>query len=206
MLSILISSARVVEYFCTWKFADAQQNEDGFVGNGIAPEGYSQISGSLSSDEDDPQLGHRPLSNGNVDAQDAAANGNQRAQGTVVNVNGIEITVFGNVAGLELLSLGSMANGGPEIHETDPHALDSEEEEEEERQRIAAENAIRQANEADLARRRAPLAPEQCRTIRNAMRGITLAGFRPDWADVVPEQAWINMVTGNRQETSGSSK
>ena len=109
------------------------------------------------------------------------------------------MTVYGNIQGLEFLNLGN--SNGPEI---DVDAMDSEEEEEEARQRLEAERAIRDAEAADLARRSAPLPAEQCQTIRNAMRGITL-DFQPDWAGSIPEQEWMSRILESRGSARQSS-
>lgn len=185
------------------------QDRDG--DNGIPNGGYLHL-GEPPSGYDDDNTGYNPLvnsvaANGHVEevpqlTETLQAN-RPRSQGTVVTVNCIQMTVFGNIQGLDLLNLGN--GNGPEI-DVDP--VDPEEEEEEERQRIASERAILEANEADLARRSAPLPPEQCQTIRNAMRGITL-GFQPEWAGAVPEQEWMHRVLQNegvgRRATSGGS-
>jgi hypothetical protein len=158
--------------------------EDEVAGDGVSngSEGYVNLS-------EENGTGYSPVANGGhaetPRAQEAEI---PRAQGTVVSINGVEMTVYGNIPGLELLNLGNAR--APEI---DVDAIDSEEEEEEERQRVEAERAIREAEEADQARRSAPLPAEQCQTIRNAMRGITL-DFRPDWAGSIPEQEWMSRV------------
>ncbi|CAM6097621.1 unnamed protein product [Calypogeia fissa] len=104
----------------------------------------------------------------------------------IVTVNGMQFHVYGNVSGLELLGSNNPTREG------DLDIPDCEEEEEEERRRAATERAIEEANAADAARRAAPIPPEHCAMIVNAMKGINLGGFRPSWADSVPEDEWIN--------------
>lgn len=174
--------------------SDMQENQ--VEANGSANGGYLHLSENAIATEDE-SLGYTPVANGveNVEETQPPDEPEQmevvrpRSAGTVVNVNGVEVTVFGNIEALEFLNLGS--EGSPP--QIDVDAVDSEEEEEETRQRIEAERAIREANEAYLAQRNTPLPPEQCQTIRNAMRGITL-GFQPEWAGSVPEQEWMSRL------------
>jgi hypothetical protein len=182
----------------------AELEEDEVIVNGLSNgSGYVNLSESPTDLHDDA-IGYNPVGNGVVNGEveeNGGSNGalqaeRPRSQGTVVNINGIEMTVYGNIQGLEFLNLGN--DHGPEI---DVDAVDSEEEEEEARQRSEAERAIREAEEADIARRSAPLPAEQCQTIRNAMRGITL-DFRPEWAGSIPEQEWMSRVL----ESGGSTR
>lgn len=179
---------------CDIDVSDMQENQ--VEANGSSNRGYSHLSENAIATADE-SLGYAPVANGveNVEEIQPPNEPEQmevirpRSAGTVVNVNGVEVTVFGNIEGLEFLNLGS--DGSPP--QIDVEAVDSEEEEEETRQRIEAERAIREANEAYVAQRNAPLPPEQCQTIRNAMRGITL-GFQPEWAGSVPEQEWMSRL------------
>lgn len=173
--------------------------------------GYVNLSEN-PTDVHENSIGYNPIANGIANGQvEENAGSNQtlemerpRSQGTVVNINGVEMTVYGNIEGLEFLNLGNAR--APEV---DVDAVDSEEEEEDERQRVEAERAIREAEEADLARRSAPLPAEQCQSIRNAMRGITL-DFRPDWAGSIPEQEWMSRILESggsaRQSTPGGAR
>lgn len=177
--------------------------EDESIANGLSNgAGYVNLS-EAPADLHEASTGYNPIANGAVDENGTRQTERPRSQGTVVNINGVEVTVYGNIQGLEFLNLGNST--GPEV---DVDAVDSEEEEEESRQRVEAERAIREAEEADLARRSAPLPAEQCQTIRNAMRGITL-DFRPDWAGSIPEQEWMSRVLESggsaRQSTPGDA-
>lgn len=186
--------------------ADLEEREE------VIPDGLANGSGYVNLSEDptdlhDDAIGYNPVGNGVVNGAveaNAGSNGvlqteRPRSQGTVVNINGVEMTVYGNIQGLEFLNLGNST--GPQI---DVDAVDSEEEEEEARQRLEAERAIREAEEADIARRSAPLPAEQCQTIRNAMRGITL-DFRPDWAGSIPEQEWMSRILESGGSARGST-
>ncbi|GLJ16035.1 hypothetical protein SUGI_0266080 [Cryptomeria japonica] len=115
--------------------------------------------------------------------------------GTTISYNGIEIHVFGNANGFIEAGL-QISNGSHSNHNT----VDTEEEEEEDRLREEAQKAIREANRADAERRNAPLPPQTSSAIMNAMRGISLQGFRPDWVDTVPEHQWIDQLRRRSRE------
>lgn len=125
--------------------------------------------------------------NGSAMVAGGSLSNGRRPQERIVTVNGMEFHVYGNASGLELLSLSD--------REEPLNLPDSDEEEEEERRRVEAERAIFEANQAHEARRAAPL-PEEHRTrILNAMKAIDLGGFRPSWADSIPEDQWLNKFT-----------
>ena len=48
----------------------------------------------------------------------------------------------------------------------------------------------------------APLPAARCETIKNAMQHISLGGFRPDWADHIPEDQWISSLRSRRNLSS----
>lgn len=165
-------------------------------GNGTTE--YSQISDYEPISADDRFQAGPASSNGNgqaahvfhpIDSQQGEGSNPQNgSSSTTVNYNGLEIHVFGNVGGFADLQIGNRS-----VNENDSDGPEKEEEaEEEERRREEAEIAIREANIADMERRRAPLNPERRAAIINAMRGITLEGFRPDWADTIPENQWVD--------------
>lgn len=187
---------------CAFIVTDLEEEE--VAANGLSNgSGYVNLSES-PTDLQENGVGYNAVANGMANGEHAGSNGTleterPRSQGTVVNINGVEMTVYGNIQGLEFLNLGN--DRAPQV---DVDAVDSEEEEEEERQRLEAERAIREAEEADLARRAAPLPAEQCQTIRNAMRGITL-DFRPDWAGSIPEQEWMTRILGSGGSTRQST-
>ncbi|KAJ7544342.1 hypothetical protein O6H91_09G074300 [Diphasiastrum complanatum] len=159
------------------------EDEEAVEANANGHVGYAQISdginGSLENDTETPE--NDVAANGHTVVDNHIVTNGVLNQGRVVALNGMEFHVYGNVQGLELLQSQNMHV------EEEISFIDSEEEEEEERQRAEAEVAMRQANQADAARRSAPLPPERCQAILDAMRGISLGGFRPEWADAIPE-------------------
>ncbi|KAL7589616.1 uncharacterized protein LOC111881782 [Lactuca sativa] len=78
---------------------------------------------------------------------------------------------------------------------------EEDEHEEEERMREAMQRAFRE----DESRRRAPLTPENTTRVMEAMRGISFPGMAPDWAGRVPEDRWIDQLTGIRQPPSSTA-
>eukprot|EP00252_Welwitschia_mirabilis_P021040 TRINITY_DN5283_c0_g1_i1.p1 TRINITY_DN5283_c0_g1~~TRINITY_DN5283_c0_g1_i1.p1 ORF type:complete len:193 (-),score=26.65 TRINITY_DN5283_c0_g1_i1:217-795(-) len=114
----------------------------------------------------------------------------------IISYQGMDIHVFGNLNGLENL-LQSMSSANNEDKGSEE---DEEEEKEEERRREESERAIREAERADFERRNAPLEPDRRSAILDAMRGISISnGFRPSWADSIPEHQWINQIRTSRQ-------
>ncbi|KAI3974683.1 hypothetical protein MKX01_004412 [Papaver californicum] len=62
----------------------------------------------------------------------------------------------------------------------------------------ATNSEISRAFEEDENLRRAPLTPEDSNRIMDAMRGISLQGFVPDWSNQVPESHWIDQLRNLR--------
>lgn len=124
-----------------------------------------------------------------LDVVMTAANG-----GNFVSINGIEVHVYGDFCGSQMCGTNA---------ENNLNKLDSDEEEADDEQRVQAETAIRKAKEADEARRSAPLPPERCRAIRDAMQRISIGGFRPDWADRVSEDDWVGALKNKSTQVSG---
>ncbi|XP_026418484.1 protein rpi-1-like isoform X2 [Papaver somniferum] len=91
--------------------------------------------------------------------------------------------------GIQILSNG---HSEPEISE------EEEEEEEEEEIEGATNSEISRAFKEDENRRKAPLTPESSNRIMDAMRGISLQGFVPDWSNKVPESNWIDHLRNLR--------
>ncbi|KAI3958108.1 hypothetical protein MKW98_020750 [Papaver atlanticum] len=85
-----------------------------------------------------------------------------------------------------------MLSNGP----TEPEIDDEEEEEEviEESTNSEISRAFREVEN----RRKAPLTPENTNRIMDAMRGISLQGFVPDWSNQVPESNWIDQLRNLR--------
>lgn len=110
--------------------------------------------------------------------------------GHVVYFDGMEIHVYGQLAGLQLSSY-SNSNVG---NNDDDEGLGVEDIVDESERQLAEDAAFQRAKEADDARRSAPLPPDRCQTIKTAMQSISLGGFRPKWADRVPEDQWINRL------------
>jgi hypothetical protein len=44
----------------------------------------------------------------------------------------------------------------------------------------------------------APLPAARCEIIKNAMQNISLGGFRPDWANHIPEDQWVSCLKNRR--------
>ncbi|MCL7022238.1 hypothetical protein MKW94_002269 [Papaver nudicaule] len=91
--------------------------------------------------------------------------------------------------------------------QTEPE-IDEEEEE-------AANSEISRAFREDENRRKAPLTPETSNRIMDAMRGVSLQGFVPDWSNQVPDSHWIDQLRNLRlqqqqqplsQSASGTSE
>ncbi|OVA02799.1 hypothetical protein BVC80_9093g155 [Macleaya cordata] len=80
--------------------------------------------------------------------------------------------------------------------------LNDDEEEEEEMMGEDPDSAISRAFREDESRRNAPLTPENSTRIMDAMRGISLEGFAPDWTAQVPEDRWIDQLRRIRQPPS----
>eukprot|EP01018_Ginkgo_biloba_P014520 Gb_37207 [translate_table: standard] len=182
---------------------EREDQQDANHGNEIE---YSQISDYQPVSSDDPFRGSPDNGNGqNTHGfEPINSNGEQTnvligPASTTITYNGMEFHVFGNVDGLSSLHIGNGFSNGNDLA-----GLDTEEEEEEERLREEAEIAIREANRADMERRNAPLHPERSSAIMNAMRGISLQGFQPDWADRIPEDQWVNQLRGSRDSPSQS--
>ncbi|KAH9623532.1 hypothetical protein KSS87_014706 [Heliosperma pusillum] len=66
---------------------------------------------------------------------------------------------------------------------------EEEEDEEEEARRVEAELAARRAFEEDESRRNSPLPNENVARVMDAMRGVSVSGFAPDW---VHEDRWLD--------------
>ncbi|RZC55802.1 hypothetical protein C5167_014650 [Papaver somniferum] len=64
----------------------------------------------------------------------------------------------------------------------------------------ATNSEISRAFREDENRRKAPLTPENTNRIMDAMRGISLQGFVPDWSNQVPESNWIDHLRNLRQQ------
>lgn len=186
--------------------SEGEEIPNGNHGNGTAE--YSQISDYELISADDRLQASPNNSHGNgqaaqgfhpINSQEGEGlNPQTGSSSTTVVYNGMEIHVFGNVGGFADLQVGNSS-----VNENDSDGPEKDEEaEEEERRREEAEIAIREANMADLERRRAPLNPERRAAIINAMRGITLEGFRPDWADTVPENQWVDILRRPRESPS----
>ncbi|KAI5576772.1 hypothetical protein POPTR_009G077700v4 [Populus trichocarpa] len=74
-----------------------------------------------------------------------------------------------------------------------------EEELEEERVGEESETAILRAFREDESRRNAPLTPENATRVMEAMRGVSLGSFVPDWAGGVGGEQWIDELRRLRQ-------
>ncbi|KAI3891757.1 hypothetical protein MKX03_020895 [Papaver bracteatum] len=81
---------------------------------------------------------------------------------------------------------------------TEPEIDDEEEEEDVIEESTNSE--ISRAFREDENRRKAPLTPENTNRIMDAMRGISLQGFVPDWSNQVPESNWIDQLRNLRQQ------
>ncbi|KAI3951383.1 hypothetical protein MKW92_048271 [Papaver armeniacum] len=71
-------------------------------------------------------------------------------------------------------------------------------EEEEEVIEESTNSEISRAFIEDENRRKAPLTPEKSNRIMDAMRGISLQGFVPDWSNQVPDSHWIDQLRNLR--------
>ncbi|KAI3864296.1 hypothetical protein MKW92_047414 [Papaver armeniacum] len=71
-------------------------------------------------------------------------------------------------------------------------------EEEEEVIEESTNSEISRAFREDENRRKAPLTPENSNRIMDAMRGISLQGFVPDWSNQVPDSHWIDQLRNLR--------
>lgn len=151
---------------------EQDQLPDGFV-----PAGYAQL-------PDEPNAGSFDgvIDAGTLEPPQQPPSVTAVNSGNVVSMNGIGTHIYGDLGRLGFSS--TTCQGDVTI-------LDTDEEEEEEMRSIQAEVAIREAIEADEVRRSAQLPPEQCGAIKDAMRGISLGNFRPDWADQIPEEEWM---------------
>ncbi|KAI3951380.1 hypothetical protein MKW92_048268 [Papaver armeniacum] len=76
--------------------------------------------------------------------------------------------------------------------------INDEEEEEEVIEDESTNSEISRAFREDENRRKAPLTPENSNRIMDAMRGISLQGFVPDWSNQVPESNWIDQLRNLR--------
>eukprot|EP00250_Pteridium_aquilinum_P034918 c8319_g1_i1 orf=164-859(-) len=113
--------------------------------------------------------------------------------GHVIQIDGMEIHVYGQLAGLQVSSHSHHS------HDDEENVDEKDDVDEIERQ-CQEDAASRRAKEADEARRLAPLPPDRCQAIKNAMQSISLSGFRPEWADRVPEEQWVSRL--RRKSTS----
>lgn len=86
--------------------------------------------------------------------------------------------------------------GGMDLKEEDNGSSTEEEEEE----RAASESAMWRAFREDENRRNSPLPRENATRIMDAMRGISLQGFTPDWANRVSEPRWIDTLARLRRQ------
>lgn len=109
--------------------------------------------------------------------------------GHVVHIDGMEIHVYGQLAGLQLLS--PTHNLG---NHDDQEVVDVEDDVDDSEKQHTEDLAFQRAKEADDAHRLAPLPADRCQAIKNAMQSISLGGFRPEWADRVPEEQWVNRL------------
>ncbi|KAI3891761.1 hypothetical protein MKX03_020899 [Papaver bracteatum] len=83
--------------------------------------------------------------------------------------------------------------------------INDEEEEEVEVIEESTNSEISRAFMEDENRRKSPLTPENTNRIMDAMRGISLQGFVPDWSNQVPESNWIDQLRNLRQQPLSSS-
>ncbi|MCL7022236.1 hypothetical protein MKW94_002267 [Papaver nudicaule] len=88
----------------------------------------------------------------------------------------------------------------PSNDQTEPEIDEEEEVIEEEEE--AANSEISRAFREDENRRKAPLTPENSNRIMDAMRGISLQGFVPDWSNQVPDSHWIDQLRNLRLQTT----
>ncbi|MCO5557091.1 hypothetical protein L7F22_010647 [Adiantum nelumboides] len=105
----------------------------------------------------------------------------------VVHFEGMEIHVYGQLAGLQLSASPHFANNSYE-EEDNVDDIDETDRQHEE------DSAMHRAKEEEHAHRSAPLPPERCEAIRNAMQSISLGGYRPEWADTISEEQWLNRL------------
>lgn len=162
----------------------------------FVPAGYTQLPADHLSDSPDSSVNDdgrstditysTPETSQQTDSPTATGNG-----GHVVHINGLEIHVYGQVAGMQLSE--TAAHGQHNLNLMGIH--DDGNVDDDERQRQHEEDtALVRAIEAEDARRSAPLPPDRCQAIKNAMQSISLGGFRPEWADRVPEEQWVNRL------------
>ncbi|KAJ4725496.1 serine/threonine-protein kinase rio2 [Melia azedarach] len=99
-------------------------------------------------------------------------------------------------------------NGMSSMHiNGDVEAKGSSEDEEEERMReeSESESAIMRAFTDDENRRNAPLSQDNAMRVMEAMRGVSLGGLAPDWANQVPEDRWMDQLRRIRRPERATS-
>ncbi|MCO5552417.1 hypothetical protein L7F22_005928 [Adiantum nelumboides] len=105
----------------------------------------------------------------------------------VVHFEGMEIHVYGQLAGLQL--------SAPPHHAHNSYGAEDNVDDIDETERQHEEDtAMRRVKEEEHAHRSAPLPPERCEAIKTAMESISLGGYRPEWADSIPEEQWLNRL------------
>ncbi|MCL7048864.1 hypothetical protein MKW94_019042 [Papaver nudicaule] len=90
----------------------------------------------------------------------------------------------------QILSDGQTEPGIDEVEEVEEEVIEEEEE--------AAISEISRPFREDENRRKTPLTPETSTRIMDAMRGISLQGFVPDWSNQVPDSHWIDQLRNLR--------
>ncbi|KAI5081135.1 hypothetical protein GOP47_0004318 [Adiantum capillus-veneris] len=105
----------------------------------------------------------------------------------VVHFDGTEIHVYGQLAGLQLFANTHHTNPSYEEEDDVDDIVETERQHEE-------DIAVLRAKEEELACRSAPLPLERCEAIRIAMQSISLGGYRPEWADKIPEERWLHRL------------
>ncbi|GAB2214689.1 hypothetical protein Droror1_Dr00019049 [Drosera rotundifolia] len=79
--------------------------------------------------------------------------------------------------------------------------MKEEQEEEEELRAAEVDFVMRRAFEEDESRRNAPLTPENATRVMQAMRGVSFAGYAPDWVQALPEDQWIDHLRRLRRSS-----
>lgn len=96
-------------------------------------------------------------------------------------------------------------NGIASLRVNDDVEEKSSEDEVEERIGEASDSEILRAFREDESRRNAPLTPENATRVMEAMRGVSLGGVAPDWADQFSEDQWIDRLRRLRQPPQSTS-
>ncbi|KAH7279369.1 hypothetical protein KP509_37G016600 [Ceratopteris richardii] len=175
--------------------SDANLNQDGIhecYANGIRnQEVYSTVT---FHDDDDLQTSRqtvardRRLHNENGGNNEHVDYKNESTSYTshTVQIDGMEVHIYGELVGLQTLDLSK--------DNRDFDTVDDMEDVDEYERQCEEDAAMLEAKQAEEARRAAPLSPNRCEAIKNAMQRISLGGYRPDWADKVPEKQWLDML------------